>query len=436
MIPTARFVALAGLGLVPAALAPWVSWAGPATLAVAAALAMLLFLDRSLGSGAGRIEIERRIPARLCVGLPNAVSLRVRSFAAQPIRCILVDGWSADFGVDPAETGVNLAPFGEETVSMQVHPRSRGEFPVAPVHARVLGPLGLCWRRATLGAGTTVRVYPNLKALRRYDLLSRRRLLRTQGYRSVRRVGEGREFDQLRDYSPDDDFRSIDWKATARRGRPITRVYDTERGQNILLLLDAGRLMGAAAGSMTKLDFAVDAALMLAYVAARHHDRVGLVVFSGGVERVVIPQAGRGALPRLMEAVVDLQPRDTFSNYRAAVETVAVRVRRRSLVVLFTDISDPDATRDLAKYVPLLRPGHLPVCVAFRDPSVAALAETAPGTRAALYDHAAALELQQEWRQVLGQLRKDGVGIVDVLPEDAAVAAVNKYLELKKRQVL
>ncbi len=436
MIPSTRFLVLLALGLVPAAAARWWAPLGPVAAAWDGALLLLLALDASRGARRDWIAVERVLPARLCVGVENVVTLQVRSFAPVPLRVDLVDGWTADFDVAPAERAAVLPAWGRAELVFRVVPRSRGEFPLRPVHVRLRSRLGLCRRRVEAGEPGSVRVHPDLRALRRWELLSRRRLLQTQGYRAVRRIGDGREFDQLREYSPDDDFRSIDWKATARRARPITRVFDTERGQNVLILIDAGRLMGASSGGITKLDHAVNAALMLGHVATRHHDRVGLVVFSGDVERVALPRPGRGAMTRLMDAVADLRPRPTFSNYRAAVETVALRMRRRSLVVLFTDISDPDSARDLTRYVPLLRPAHLPVCVAFRDPGVDRLAQEPPATREAMYDHAAAIELVQEWRGLLGRLRKDGVAIVDVAPEEAAVAAVNKFLELKKRQAI
>jgi uncharacterized protein (DUF58 family) len=433
--PTPRFLGLLAIGLVPATLAVWAPLLGYAALAYDGVIILLFALERAFAPRAGQITVARVIPGKICVGIENTITIEIASFLPARLELEIVDGWPAEFTVKEERSTVTLQPYEQKSLTLKIVPSARGEFTLSPVHVRVRRGLGLLVRALEFGEPVPVRVYPNLKELRRYELLSRRRLLRQQGFRAVRRVGEGREFERLREYSPDDDFRSIDWKATARRRRPTTRLYETERGQNVIVALDAGRLMGAASGAMTKLDHAINAALMLGYVAGRSHDRVGFVVFASEVERVFLPRSGRASMARMMDTLVGLQPRSTFSSYHALVDAIAQRVRRRSLIVLFTDLADPQAAREVVQFVPRLRQRHLPVCVAFRDPLLAKLASDPPG-EGGMYEHVAALELHREWKNTLGSLRAGGVGIVDTLPEHAAVAAVNKYLEMKKRQVI
>ncbi len=435
MTPTPRFVWLFALGAAPAAAAAWVPEAAYAAAAWDAALLLLLFAERLRAPREGALDVRRVVGDRICVGVPNECAIRLRSLSPGRMTVHVTDGWPAEFGMQPASHDVVLGPYEQRTLTETVVPGGRGEFSLGPIHVRVRAGLGLVWVRRTYGAPEPVRVYPNLRDLRRYELLARRRLLRHLGFRTVRRVGEGREFERLREYTPDDDFRAIDWKATARRRKPITRLYETERGQNVVVAVDAGRLMGASTGAVTKLDHAIDGALMLGHVAMKAHDRLGMVVFAGETERVVLPRAGKGVLSRMMETLVPLQARSTYSSYAALADTMTKRLRRRSLVVLFTDLSDAQAAKDIVKYLPLLAPRHVVVCVAFRDPGLAKLASEPPAAEG-VYEHVAALELERDWRHTLGELRAGGVAVVDVLPEQAAVAAVNKYLELKKRQAI
>lgn len=435
MRPTPLFLALFAIGLVPAAMAArdgaWLF----AAAAWDAALLLLLVAERVAGVRRTWLEVERTLPDKVCVGEDNACALTFRSFAWLPLTVKAIEGWPSEFAAEPGELGVRVEAYRSETVPYVLRPGGRGEFTLGPVQVRVRSPLGLIERRLSFGEPAKVRVYPNLKDLRRYDLLSRRRLLAQHGIRAVRKVGEGREFERLREYAPGDELRAIDWKATARRRRPVSRVHETERGQNVLILLDAGRLMAASTGGLTKLDYAINAALMLGYVALRNGDRVGLSVFSSDVESFSLPRAGRAALARLMDALVPLQPRLTFSNYRAAVETVSRKMRRRALVVMYTDLADPEAMEEICDVFPLLRRSHLPLCVSFRDPALLDLAGTPPAP-SALYEHVAAMEMVAERRQALGRLRTGGVSIVDVPPEEIAVASVNRYLRIKRMQAI
>jgi uncharacterized protein (DUF58 family) len=433
--PTGRLLVLFALGIAPAAFAARHPSALLATAGWDAGLIALLILELTLGIRARWIEIERALPDKICVGEENACAVVVRNFGPLPVRVRVVEGWPAELEAAPEVLAGRVPSHREISLAYKVVPGGRGEFELSPASVWVRSPLGLVERRFEFGGSSKVRAYPNLKELRRFDLMSRRRLLTRHGIRAVRRVGEGREFERLREYTPGDELRSIDWKATARRRKPATRVHETERGQNVLILLDAGRLMAAASGRLTKLDWAINAALMLGYVALRNGDRVGLAVFSSDVESIAMPRGGRAALARLMEALVPLQPRLTFSNYRAVVEGVMKKMRRRALVVMFTDLADPEAMAEIAKVFPRLRRAHLPLCVSFRDPAVAALAEAAPA-REAMYETVAAMELVADRRRALTELRAGGVAIVDLPAEEIAVGAVNRYLEMKRRQAL
>src|SRR5919199_2983552 len=197
--------------------------------------------------------------------------------------------------------------------------------------------------------------------------MARRSRLEEFGIHRSRLAGRGTEFERIRDYTPDDEYRRIDWKATARRHRPMTRVYEVERSQNVFLVLDAGRMMAGRAGPLAKLDYAVNAALMLAHVALGCGDRVGLMVVSDDVDAYLPLGKGQAQFNQCLELLYGVEARLCHVDYRAALEQIARRCKRRSLVVFFTDLVDEETSAELVTYMRLLRPVHLPLCVTLRD---------------------------------------------------------------------
>ncbi|NUN50466.1 MAG: DUF58 domain-containing protein [Candidatus Brocadiae bacterium] len=435
MRPTPRFLLLLLLGLAPAAMAAWDRTWLLAAGVWDAGLVLVLLIERVTGIRPAGIEFDRTLPAKVCLGEGNPCAAVVRNYGWLPLHVRVVEGWPAEMAADPGELRGRVGPQNALTLPYTLRPGGRGEFTLSPATVWVRSPLGLLERRFAFGDASRVRVYPNLKDLRRFDLLSRRGLLSQRGIRAVRRVGQGREFEHLREYVPGDELRSVDWKATARRRRPVTRVHETERGQNVLILLDAGRLMAASAAGLTRLDHAINAALMLGYVALRAGDRVGLSVFSSDVESFAPPRAGRAALAQLMNLLVPLQPRLSFSNYRAVVEKVMSKMRRRALVVIYTDLGDPESAGEIVQVFPRLRRAHLPLCISFRDP-ILERAASAPPPVGGLFEHVAAVELATERRRALRSLRAAGVEVADVAAEEMAVESVNRYLSMKRRQAL
>ena len=209
-----------------------------------------------------------------------------------------------------------------------VRPLQRGDYQFANLNLRWRGPLGLVVRQAAVEASSPVKVYPNLLDVRRYDLLLRRNRLQELGLRHTRLFGEGTEFERLREYLPDDDFRRINWKATARRNRPVTTEYQTERSQNVVAVLDIGRMMQSPVDQIAKLDYVVNAVLFLAYVATAKGDKVGLMTFADSVSQFVSPHHGRGQFYRLLEMLYGVKAQPVEPDYRQALSTLARKQRK------------------------------------------------------------------------------------------------------------
>lgn len=295
------------------------------------------------------------------------------------------------------------------------------------------GPLGLGVRREWLAVPWDAVVYPPLVSARLRASVAEARRRREPGVTPVRRLGEGRLFESLREWVAGDDVRNIDWKATARRGKVIARQYEAERRQQVLLVLDTGRLLSGEMGGVARLDYVVQAALELAYAAVQHDDNVGVMAFADGVQHFVPPQRGRAGLRRVLDVLTVLEPTLVEPDYPGAFRYLAVRNRKRALTVLFTDVIDRFASEALVAHVGTLRPRHLPLAVTLRNPELDAVAGLRPQGVEDAFRKAAAEELLRAREEALTHIRRAGVLVLDVAPQRAAQAVVASYLDLKRR---
>lgn len=432
---TDRLVLLLALGLIPAALGsvlPGLAW-GVVAYDLALVVAGLLDVLRT-PSPAG-LRVERTVADPGILGRPVRIGIRVENPAAAATTLAIRDEATAPLGASPA-LHVRVPARGTVEAAYELAPPARGAYAFAAIHIRAVGPWGLGWRRARHPLPGTLRVVPGFTAVTRYELEARRAHLHRTGLLALRRRGEGRTFASLREYVPGDEVRWIDWKATARRGKLIVREYEAERSQNVMLLLDAGRMMTADVGGRTKLDHAIDAALLLAYAAVRHGDQVGLLAFGETVVAYLPPKRGRGQLREIRDAVAGLAPELVEPDYGQAFRHLAGRRLQRALVVLFTDLTDARASRPLLRHLAGLVPRHLPLLVAIADPPVAAAAESLPADVGTVYRQAVALELLRAREEALRTLTARGGLGLDVAPGALDVAAVNRYLEVKARGLL
>lgn len=431
-LPTTRLVLLVLAGLPVALLFRRAPALQLVVLAWDLALLALFWLE---GKRLGRLvpTCERVHDERLIVGLPNRIRLRLHNPSPQALRVQVRDDTPAGWKVSADTLAVELPPFARREVSYEAEPPRRGEAAFGDVHLRVDGGPGLCTVGASSPAERTVRVHPNVLGPRRYDLAARLGELALLGFRTIRKDGQGGEFEKLREYVPGDDYGDIEWRSTARRGRPIVRVHQRERSQQVLLCVDAGRMMATRLGAITKLDHAINAALLTAFVALRQGDRVGLVVFADDVRVFVPPRAGTAQYRRILEALAGIEAELTFVDFRRLTDFVRVRVPRRALVLVFSDLLDEAHAAPLAACAPVLAERHLAVCCTLRDDVVFTLSRTSPTTSADAYRRAAATDLLVEQEAIRAKLGARGVQLVEASAGQLAVATVNRYLELKRR---
>lgn len=397
-------------------------------------LAAALYEARALAKAAP--AANRKLDPRLLVGLENAVEIRLHNRSDLHLRVAVRDDYPSSFRVDLEELRARLAPHARESLRYCVTPDRRGRFGFEAIHLRIEGLLSLGAIIVSYDAAQHARVYPNLRGPRRYELAARLGALRSVGIRAVRRPGGGGEFEQLREYVPGDSYRDLDWKATAKRRRPVTRVQGQEQSQTVILALDAGRMMATALDQLTKLDHAIHAALLLAYVALRSGDKVGLIVFAEQVLSFLPPRRGHAQYRRILEALCAIEARPSYVDFPRLAEFVRARIPRRSLLVIFSDLLDEAQALPLCQQAPLLRRKHLLLCASMTDPVAESLAHARAVNDAQAYQRAAAAALLEDRDAIKLHIRKSGIGLVEAPATELAIAAVNRYLEIKSKHVL
>lgn len=406
-------------------------------LGYTALVVLILGLDwQQAQSAHRRFDIQRTHDSKLSLGADNPISLLVRNRGQQTVIFWLRDEPPDAFQIETRMLHGRIPPQRLWEGVYHVHPLRRGDYQFGNVNLRWLGPLGLVVRQGKCQLGESVKVYPNLLDVRRYDLLLRRNRLQEIGLRHTRQFGEGTEFERLREYLPDDEFRRIDWKATARRHRPVTVEYQTERSQNVIALLDAGRMMQSPVAQIAKLDYVVNAVLLLAYVATGKGDKVGMMSFADDVMQYLSPRQGRGQFYRMLELLYGIEAQPVESDYRRALSYLAAKQRKRSLVVLFTDLSSGMSMDTLVSHAAVLARRSLPLVVTISDPDVVQMARTRPSDSQTVYQRAAASQLLDERQLTLDRLQRQGVLTLDVPANQLSIAVINRYLELKARTML
>jgi uncharacterized protein (DUF58 family) len=267
--------------------------------------------------------------------------------------------------------------------------------------------------------------------IRKYQLHARQGHLIEAGLKPSRVVGLGTEFESLRDYLVDDEYRRINWGATARHGRPISNQYEVDKSQNILLVLDIGRMMSKEVNSLTKLDHAINASLLLGYVGVNQDDKIGLMAFADGVKLYMPPRKGQPQLQKILANLYNLQPELVESDFGAACQYIRFKNTKRSLICIFTDLIDEETSRDLITYVSLLTQNHLVVCITLLDSLLINQAKKIPNNSLEVYEKGVARSVLRSRRKAISILRNRGVVVINVPPEDLSIAIINKYLQIK-----
>ncbi len=424
----ALFIALGSLGAI-------FVWTG-----VFINLALLIFaiIDYQMCIVPPKLEIRRNTGDKLSLGAENPVLISIRNNSNADAKLKIRDEIPLNFTASGNQFD-GTVPAGErKEIVYHLSPNERGDHRFGDIYVRSKGPLKLVVRQIRIAADQDIRVYPNLVEAAKYELLIRRGRLAQLGLKPFSQTGHGTDFESLRDYQPDDEYRRIDWKATARKSKLISRNYQLERSQTVFILLDTGRTMCVRTGmpsdeeKLSKLDYAVNASLMLAYAATvSSDDQVGLMTFADRVTCYLPPKKGHTQLFSILRALYNIETTTAESDYSAALRQLSSRRSKRSLVVVFTDLLDPESSSGLITHLGLLAKKHLCLCVTIADPAYLEIIKTQPNNIEMVCRQAVASETLRARENTKAALVSKGISVVEALPNQLSPAVINKYLRMK-----
>jgi uncharacterized protein (DUF58 family) len=377
--------------------------------------------------------IARKLPHRLSIARENPITLTLTSKAPSLVQ--IRDTTPAEhFRITPATLTATLEADSTVDLTYSAYPTYRGQYQWGDIYLRQRSRWKLAWIDRKIPAKETVAVYPDLLGLR---ALTIRMALQSAGaLRQKRRIGIGTEFTELRDYSMGDDPRLIDWKATARRSRPLVRVLEPEQEQTLIIMLDRGRLMTAQVEGLARFDWGLNTALALALTALHRGDKVGFAVFDRAIHTWIPPQRGQNHLNQLIDRLTPIQPELIEPDYMGAVSTLTAQQSRRALVVMITDLVDQTASAELLGAMGRLAPRYLPFCVTLRDPLVDRRAKEFTADIEDNYARGVALDMLKDRAQAFEKLRRRGVLVLDAPASQVSDQLVDRYLQLKLRNQL
>lgn len=407
---------------------------------VAAALGIMLgaglVADLLLGPRSRDVVVTRTCEAHLRMRVDSTISYSIVNLSGVSIRAGIIEAPARTLFYVSDEVVATVESHSRARVARSVTPVARGPDRLGALYLWYENPIGLLRRRFSILQEEAIRVYPDLSAVERYGRLDVRNRIVEAGLRRIRMLGTGSEFESLREYLPGDAFRAVNWKATARRGRLMVSQYEAERSQSVMLLVDCGRLMTPYVGDQRKLDYSVTAALSLASIAALASDRVGAVAFARDVIAARAPRSTVASLQELSEQLYDLEPRFEEADYARIFSFAGRQLRRRSLVILLTDVADPISQSFVLAELRELARRHLIICLFMSDAAVEDAMHAQPQTVGDAFKLDVALGLSRERKAAAAILERLGVIVVDAPARSLSVALIDQYLRIKQRGLL
>ena len=382
------------------------------------------------------ILARRHLPDRLSNGDENAVTLFVENHYAFPVQGVLLEELPFQFQIRMAKYAVHLGPGAERSIGYTVRPTERGSYEFGAVNVYAGSPLGLVHRRYRFDEGRAVPVYPSFVQMRKYELLAVGNRLEEAGVKKIRRLGHTMEFDQIREYVVGDDQRSVNWKATARRGALMVNQYQDERSQPVYCLLDMGRVMKMPFEGMTLLDYSINAALVLANIALLRQDRAGLITFADRLGPMVPARRREGQIYRFQEVLYNLRTGYLESDYALLAAHVRRHVHRRSLMLLFTNFETRAGMQRQLPYLRALARQHVVVAIFFKNTELDRLRHAPARTVEDVYVKTIAEKFAHEKQEIVKDLGRYGIQSILTAPAALSVNTINKYLELKARGMI
>ncbi|HEY9788445.1 MAG TPA: DUF58 domain-containing protein [Candidatus Obscuribacterales bacterium] len=404
-----------------------------------ALILVVLVVDYQITPRPWLLTARRDTSDRLSIGRANPVTIDIFSQAPNPLFVRVRDNHPETITSDVEEFEFELPAKGHSLIKYELTPRKRGLYQFGDIHIRYRSMLGLFWRQAEVKASRQVKVYSDLRAL--YDLSIRLSQSSELGELHQRKRGQGTDFASLREYTVGDDSKAIDWKATARRERPVVRTYEAEQEQRLLILIDAGRMMVSDLEGLTRFDHALNSALCLALTGLSHNDQVGVGVFADRPLTYLPPRRGKVYMKKILEGLFDIEPRMVEPDYVGVLSYFASQQKGRSLIVVLTDLTDAVGSHALLAGLASLSGRHLPFCVTLKDRQIISMSQKGvlkgPNDRSVstdeIYQRAVATDLLVQRELALSVLQRRGCLVLDCPPQELSDRLVDSYLDIKIR---
>ena len=438
MYITRRFMVLLSCGLL--LLIPAAVWHFSLTVFVLYNMVCfaLLITDYYLSAAAGTaVTVERAGEKNLSLYEKGPVGFQVHNKSSFPLYMELKDEVpDFHFTVEKGLIKGKVPPFGRKGFEYSVIPQKRGAFTFGNVHIRYTGRLGLCMRLFRLSLDQEYKVYPNVKNLRKYRLSVCNNRMYKQGHKSLRALGRGTAFESLREYMKGDEYRRINWKATARAGKPVVNQYEPEKNQHVHILIDTGRPMSFTVKGFRKLDLVVNTALVLSDVVNQNGDLSALLHFNTSVGGAIPPGKGAGHRKQILDSLYHIEHTKQTSNFEDVFYYFKKKERHRSIIFLFTDFETLEEAENLLRVLPVISRNNIVVIPLIRNESHRSIITGRPANRQEVFNKGVALELADERRKIMHLLNLRGIFCFECEAEKLEYSAVNRYIQVKNRSYL
>lgn len=445
IFPTKRLLVAASVPVVASLITSISGEYISAVLFLDAALVVVLLIDLTQITSADKFSISRTMDRVMSLGKSTPVTLELVNNSRRRDRLAMIDDYPEDFTAAPPRFNFVGQPRSRLQFEYELRSSLRGLFRMQWIYLKVRSLFGFWEAYYQYSAPAEINVYPDLKQISEYGVLARTNRLSLLGVRRTRKIGSDNEFERLRDYTRDDNHRHIDWRATARKRKLIVRDFQLTQNQNVIFLVDCGRMMTGHSGKFTMLDHALNAMLLMSYVALRQGDAVGLLTFSDKIHDFTPPKSGTRQVNRLLHATFDRHADYVESRYDEAFLYLNKNCRKRSLVVLITNVIDEVNASQIQQYLKNASGRHLALAAVLRDRDMFGMVddflqhEERKGIKIggpALFQAAAAAEIIRWRQQAISSLTHAGILCIDCYPEQLTSSLVNRYLEIKARHLL
>lgn len=431
---TKRFIYLLALGILVLVLGLFLNNSVTFFIIYNLICAAALLIDYFISPKEELIIVERMGDESLSIYEREPISVSIYNKSDYKLYAELIDE-IPDFHFKCEDKLMKSVVLPHEKINLQyfVIPTKRGSYSFEAIHVKYKGRLSLCTKQFKLKLPREYKVYPNLKNLRKYRLSICNNRLFKQGQRSLKMIGKGTSFESLREYVPGDEYRKINWPATARGNKPIINQYEPEKNQHVHIMIDTGRPMGYTVRGHRKLDLAVNTALVLSDIVNQNGDQSALLLFNTEVNSMIMPGKGAGHRNKMLEALYHIHPNKQTSNYEDAFYYFKKKERHRSVVFLFTDFDTLEEAEEILKVLPVISKNNLVILILIRNEKLESISELSVKNTEDLFRKGLSIELLDERRKIISILNKRGVLCIECEAEKLEYTAVNKYIQVKNK---